>query len=296
LTLGDGGKLSVATTGPGAAGNIALRVDRLSMTGASSISSTTGNLQGGPSGAGGDIEIAARSIELRGGSRLTASSLGGAEAVAGDIGVVFADTLRMDGSVITTSARLADGGNIAITSTGSTLTLTNSQITTSVQSGSGSGGNITLGSNSHPLGIAVIANSQVLASAIGGDGGDISIFADIYLASGSLVDASSDERTPGTINVDARITDLSGSVAELPDNVLQGASLLRAACAARVTEGRASSLVVAAREGVPPEPNGLLGSPLTVIGEGIAAAPDEAAVADPHARIAGLWPDTGCAR
>jgi hypothetical protein len=44
--------------------------------------------------------------------------------------------------------------------------------------------------------------------------------------------------------------------------VLAAATLLRASCAARLAQGKTSSLVVAGREGVPPEPEGLLWSPL----------------------------------
>jgi hypothetical protein len=52
------------------------------------------------------------------------------------------------------------------------------------------------------------------------------------------VDASSALSTPGTIGVEARITDLSGSLAQLPEDTLQAATLLRASCAARVSEAR----------------------------------------------------------
>ena len=64
------------------------------------------------------------------------------------------------------------------------------------------------------------------------------------------------------INIQAKFTNLSGNIAQLPETVLQGAELLRAACAARLSAGKASSLVVAGREGVPLEPGSVMPSPL----------------------------------
>lgn len=348
LTLAEGGKLSVASTGPGDAGKIVLDVGTLTVTSGAAITSNTsgagnagaisiagnafnltggGRIDSGTSGAGhggtitlaaanslslaagagvfsnasdtgpgGDINITARHIDMLSGSTISASSTGNAAAPAGSVNIVFGDTLRLDHSSIATRSVSADGGSISITSTGSTLTLINSQITTSVASGSGSGGKITIGSHLHPLTFVILTGSQILTTAVGGNGGDINIFADTYLTSESLVDASSLQRDPGTINVEARITDLSGSLAELPDNFLQAANLLRAACAARVSGGKASSLVVASREGVPAEPGGLLASPLGTTLAALGAALDDEYVAQPSLQLAGLWPRSNCAR
>jgi filamentous hemagglutinin family protein len=231
LTLSDGGTISVATSGQGR---------------------------------GGDINIAANSIELLNGASLVASSTGTAEARAGNINITFGDSLRLANSSITTSSNAADGGNIAITSTGSgsLVYLLDSQITTSVQSGVGSGGNITIGSGARPVDSVVLNGSQIRADAFGGPGGNIGIFADTFLTSDSLVSASSALSTPGTIDIQARFTNLSGNIAQLPETVVQAAALLRSACAARLSAGKISSLVVAGREGVPLEPGGVMPSPL----------------------------------
>jgi hypothetical protein len=81
------------------------------------------------------------------------------------------------------------------------------------------------------------------------------------------------------INIQAKFTDLSGNITQLPETVLQAASLLRAACAARLSAGKTSSLVVAGREGVPLEPGGVMPSPL------IAESPTDTA----PSRSAGEW-------
>ena len=112
--------------------------------------------------------------------------------------------------------------------------------------------------------------SRINADAFGGPGGNIDVTAQVYLAPNSLVTASSALSTPGEINIQANITDVSGTLARLPEAILQAAGLLPASCAARLAGGKSSSLVLAGREGVPLEPGGLLPSPL--IGEGPADA------------------------
>jgi hypothetical protein len=178
------------------------------------------------------------------------------------VNIVTDNLIMKGGSSITTQSLLADGGNISITTNGSQVYLLDSQITTSVQSGVGSGGNITIGSGAHPVDAFVLNGSQIRADAFGGPGGNIAIFADTFLTSESIVSASSALSAPGTINVQARFTNLSGNIAQLPETVVQAAALLRAACAARLSAGKTSSLVVAGREGVPLEPGGVMPSPL----------------------------------
>jgi hypothetical protein len=145
------------------------------------------------------------------------------------------------------------------------LHLQDSQITTSVQSGIGQGGNITVGTPGNPTEFLVLTEGGIHANAFGGPGGNINLFADVFLSSTPVetaVTASSALSTPGTVGIQAQVTDVSGALAQLPEGVLQAATLLRASCAARLARGNASTLVLAGREGVPPEPDGLLWSPL----------------------------------
>jgi filamentous hemagglutinin family protein len=262
VSLANQGQISASASGAGRAGTIAIDAGSLSLDGGASLLS---NASG--TGAGGDINITAGDVSMHGGSTISANSTGSAEALAGSINLVFGNTLSLaGGSAITTSSLLADGGNISITSTGSTLSLFDSQIITSVQSGVGQGGNITLGSDLHPLGFLILSDGQIRADAFGGPGGNIRVFADTFLSSGSILSASSALSAPGTIDVQTRFTDLNSALVQLPENVLQATTLLRASCAARLAEGKSSSLVVAGREGVPPEPDGLLSSPLVLEG------------------------------
>ena len=288
--MGNGGTISVATSGAGNAGNALLNVSKFSLTGGAQIvSSTSGAGQGGSvsanatdsvsisgqgtglfstasgTGPGGTINIQTAQLQITDGGVVSANSTGTASATAGNINIVFSDTLRMENSSITTEALFADGGNISITSTGSLLHMTNSQVATSVESGLGQGGNITIGSGLHPFDFIVLNNSGIHANAFGGPGGNINIFANTFLSSlpiATAVTASSNLSTSGTIDIQAAIIDVSADIAQLPEAPLQATELLRATCAARLASGKSSSLVLGGRGGLPLEPGGLLPSPL----------------------------------
>ena len=287
LTMGDGGTISVATSGAGNAGNVLLNVNNFSLTGGAQIvSSTSGAGQGGSvsakatdsasisgqgtglfstasgTGPGGTINLQAAQLQITDTGVVSANSTGTATATAGNVNIVAGKLVQMQNGSITTESTLADGGNISITTTGSLVRLTDSQITTSVQSGVGSGGNITIGSE-----FVLLNNSEIRADAFGGPGGNITIVADTFLRSNSLVSASSALSTPGTIAIEATFTDVTGSVAQLPETPLQATELLRASCAARFAGGKASSLVLGGRDGLPLQPGGLLPSPLYVASE-----------------------------
>jgi len=295
LTISDGGTLSAKTSGSGNAGNISLNAGNFIQAGGARVDSSTlaagrgGDLAvtadsvsiSGPgtglfstasgSGAGGNIKIqAGKLVSLTNDATISAQSTGTATATAGNITINTPKFQSQNGSV-TTGATLADGGNISITTTGSLVQLTDSQITTSVQSGVGSGGNIAIDSK-----LIVLDDSQILARAVQGHGGNINITGDVFLMNSGgrapvslagIVDASSELSTPGTIDIEATFTNVTGSVTRLPETPLQAMELLRASCPARFAGGKASSLVLAGRSGLPLQPGGLLPSPLYLLTE-----------------------------
>jgi large exoprotein involved in heme utilization and adhesion len=253
--------------GSGKGGSVTFTADdSILITGSNSAVSTStfGN------GDGGNVSLTAgNAVTIGNGGRVSADSGGtlagqqfSGSGLAGNIEITAGHQITMTDGSVSTRAITSDGGNISIAITGSQLYLLNSQITTSVQSGVGTGGNITVGSADHPIEFVVLNGSQIRADAFGGPGGNINVFADTFLTSGSAVSASSALAAPGVINIQARFTNLSGNIAQLPENVVQAAALLRAACAARLSAGKSSSLVVAGREGVPLEPGGVMPSPL----------------------------------
>jgi hypothetical protein len=105
----------------------------------------------------------------------------------------------------------------------------------------------------------VLQASQVHANAGLGPGGNIGITAGVFLTDpASAVTASSRENIDGEIDIRAPVTDLSGVVAPLSQDVRPAEALRNDQCAARLWEGRVSSLVVRERDGVPATPAGVL--------------------------------------
>src|SRR5207244_3662872 len=96
-------------------------------------------------------------------------------------------------------------------------------------------------------------------------GGNISIVAGVFLMDAtSAVSASSTFGLSGMVQIQTTVSNLSESVAPLPAEIVQAVALLQARCAARLAGGTSGSFVVAGRDGLPPEPGGLLPSPLYV--------------------------------
>jgi large exoprotein involved in heme utilization and adhesion len=253
LTLNDGGLIAADTlsTSSGSAGNIEVRAGKLTLSGGSQISSSTSS-----SGRGGDVIVAATDrIALSSGGTISASSSGPGDA--GDIVIQAGQIFQSRNGAVTTEAEQADGGNIQLT-VGSLVELRNSQITATVKSGVGKGGNITIDPQ-----FVVMQGSQVRADAFGGPGGNVRIVAGVFLADPeSRVSASSALNIPGTVDIQAPVTSISGAVAPLPQEFARISELLRDRCAGRLREGRVSRLVLGGRDGVPSEPGSLLLSPL----------------------------------
>jgi large exoprotein involved in heme utilization and adhesion len=253
LHISDGGEIFAGASPEsiGNAGDIRLEVGRLTMTGDADIAAITEG-----SGQGGDIHVQARQIELTNNqAAITASSSGLGNA--GNIEIHADDTFRSRNSGVSTTSDLSGGGKIVL-SAGQIVELVDSQITTNVQGGAGDAGNITIGPR-----YVILNNSRVIATAVGGNGGNIDIDADVYIASPtSVVDASSERGISGTIDIRGVVNNLSSSIAPLPQGYLSAAALVEDRCAGRLREGQISSFVVTGREGMPLQPGGLLPSPL----------------------------------
>jgi filamentous hemagglutinin family protein len=296
LTMDDG--LILASTegaSSGDAGNLLLEVERLTMSGGARIStSTDGSGRGGelrvvateaisimgqdrngfPSGLfstagggglGGSIHVQARAIELSDEGTISARSTG--DGAAGTLLLQAGETFRSRHGHVITATDQAGGGAIALTA-GRLVQLQDSEVTTSVRGGAADAGNLALDAP-----FVVADGSAMVANAFGGRGGNILINAGVFLRDpASLVSASSALGIQGTVNIQAPVTSLSGTLAPLPQAVVSAAALLPARCAARLSGGRYSSLVLGGRDGLPAEPSGVLPSPLAL---------DERLVADP---------------
>jgi filamentous hemagglutinin family protein len=327
LTLTDGGRI-VGSTGVGSRGDggeIALQVGTLTLTDGGSISTTTGGAgRGGPltvsareaivitgqdrggnpsrlsssavgSGAGGLMVVTAPRLSLDSGGTIRANSTG--EGAAGTILLQVGDTFRSANGHVTTFAERAGGGAIVLTA-GRRVLLHDSELATSVQGGGSDAGNVTLDAP-----VVVAEGSQMVANAFAGRGGNIGIRAEVLLADpASLVSASSALGISGTVDIQAPVTSLSGTLAPLPQTFVSVTTLLPARCAVRYRGGTVSSIVLGRRDGLPLEPGGVLPSPLAL---------EERLVADPAllgapahpsaparltllADAAQTWPRFGC--
>ena len=281
LQVSDQGLISTRTTGPGTGGNIELTSNRVTLSEGALISSessvsanagkagdilinASGIFQSNNSSVttaaeqarGGDITIKAREMQLTSGTLISAESSGAGDA--GSINMIATNSLLMRNSSITTEAKEADGGNINIQS-GYMVELIDSKITASVGGGPETvGGNITIDPR-----YVILNDSQIVANAYEGKGGNIQITADVFLASPeSVVDASSALGINGTVDIRAPITNISGTLAPVQGNFLSTEALLRDRCAAKIRGEKFSSFIVSGRDGLPIRPGSVLPSPI----------------------------------
>ena len=259
--LTNGAQIDVSSVGSGEGGAVVIEGEEVllagSGTGVFSRASGRGN--------GGDITIEGNSLILTDEAMISAESSGTGNA--GDISLKAGDTIRLDNSTITSQATKAFGGNITLTAK-ELIQLNDSQVRTRVQEGSGSAGSITFDPD-----FIVIRNSDVLSTAVFGDGGPISMVANdaILIDSFSNVDASSQFGGSGTINIQAPIKFLSGAIVPLESQPVEVATLYSARCAAGAG-GNFSTFVNSKTDSLPPIPGTFLTSPL--LGPSAQTVPD----------------------
>ena len=277
--ISGGALINTSTFGTGNAGNVTIQglaspVQSVLIDGSGSGIFT--DTQG--TGAGGNILIeTSQSTTLTNGAAVSASSTGTMDN-AGNAGMVTihaGNTFFMQNSSVTTQATKSGGGQIEINAA-NLFRLVNSRVSSSVLDGTGGGGNISIDPN-----VLVLQNSQILAKAIQGAGGNITITTPLFLAdSSSLVSASSQFGLNGTVTIQSPTSNLSGSLGTLTSKPSQAQSLLTQRCAA-LANGQASSFVVAGREQLPADPGNWLTSPIALAGLGESLDAGDAAASAP---------------
>jgi large exoprotein involved in heme utilization and adhesion len=304
FTLQNGGTLSAKTTGAGNAGNILVKADTVNVTSGAQVTSgsvkraplfegeevplPTGNagtvtIQGlaSPaqsvlidgagsgiftstegSGAGGSIFVNANGVTLQNQAHVSSSSTGPSPSAgrAGDITINAGNQLMMTNSSVTTEANQSSGGTIKITtSPNGSVQLFNSTISASVLDGTGDGGSVSIDPQ-----FVLLVNSQILANAVFGPGGNIFITTNLLLPdANSIISASSQFGQNGTITIQSPLAPASGRILPLPQKPLIATTLLSQRCAA-LAGGNFSSFTVAGRDSLPAEPSGWLSSPLAL--------------------------------
>ncbi len=282
LALHDEAMIDAGTYGSGQGGNIEATVTSLNLSGGSAMSNSTigGTGNGGQlivqasdaisftgefsgvysgssgDGKGGNIVLRATEIRLADGARVSARSRGTGDA--GSIEIAAAQSFISTDSKVITASDNADGGNITITAP-YMVHLKGSEITASVGGGASTvGGNISIDPQ-----FVILDHSRIIANAYEGQGGNIQIVANVFLADPySVVDASSALGIDGIVDIRAPITEISGTLVPLGEDFISAFGLLREPCMARIRGGKYSSFIVSGRDGLPMEPGGLLPSPM----------------------------------
>jgi large exoprotein involved in heme utilization and adhesion len=244
----DGGTISSNAHGMGDGGYVEINGGKVIFSNAGKIDASSSG-----SGLGGYISVnALSSISLSGGAQISSSSTGAGNA--GYISINAGNTFTSENSSVTTEALLSDGGNISLAAR-DLIYLNYSDITATVRSGVGNGGNIFVDPQ-----FVVLNHSNITANAFGGNGGNINLVAgNFFMSTDSTVSASSQLGVSGTVTLNTQLTDLSGSLANLPMVYLDATGLVRQRCAAQL-DGKISTFVLAGRGGIPQEPGSLMPS------------------------------------
>jgi hypothetical protein len=133
----------------------------------------------------------------------------------------------------------------------------NSEITTSVAAGQGSGGNITI---EKPQ-FAVLNQGQIKAQADEGHGGNIRIVAEQFIKSpDSLISASSRLGVDGNVDIDSPEEGVSDSLVVLSGNRIDAAAMMKKPCSEYMAEEDPSHFYVNPINGVHPAPHDRQGS------------------------------------
>jgi filamentous hemagglutinin family protein len=252
LVLTEGAQISGSTHGTGQGGTVTVRaLDSVSISGQGSGLFTTAE----SSGEGGNIVLQTRNLQLTDGAVISAQSSGTGNA--GSLSITATEAFHSTSSTVTTEATEADGGDIRVTAQ-DIIRLRDSEITATVGGGPQTvGGNVTIDPE-----FVILQHSRIIANAFEGQGGNIRITAGVFLADpASGVSASSDLGIDGVVDIQAPVTNLSGTVAPLPQTFVQAAALLREPCAERMQGGEMSSFMLAGRDGLPLQPGSMLPSP-----------------------------------
>ncbi len=257
LIDGSGSGIFTDTHGSGRGGNIIVDANAVTLQNGGIISASAS----GPSSSatGGNISISGgQFVQLNNGGSITASST--SPGNTGNIQINAGNQFSMANSTVTTEANQSGGGVIKITTNPSgTVRLTDSVISASVLDGTGGGGSV----NIDPQ-FVVLQDSQILAQAVQGPGGNISITTNVLMPdANSVISASSQFGQQGTIIIQSPISPAGGKIIQLSQRPLLSTTLFNQRCAA-LDDGNFSSFTVAGRDALPAEPGGWLSSPLAL--------------------------------
>ncbi|MEM8723693.1 MAG: filamentous hemagglutinin N-terminal domain-containing protein [Cyanobacteria bacterium P01_G01_bin.39] len=231
-------------------------------------------------GDGGSITISTPSLLVKDSAFISATTFG--QGTAGIVDITAGSIELENGAGIVAETTSGSGGNIFL-QIDDNLTLKENSLISAQAFGDADGGNLTINTNfiiafpNETLG----DGSDIVASAVDGDGGNISITAESLLGieegeaiegnGTNDIDASSDFGLDGTISIfTPDINPIQGAT-ELPSNVVTPDQAVAQACNNNNNVRTASSFVIKGKGGVPPVPDAPMNSEMITV-DGATAA------------------------
>ncbi|MCW5784456.1 MAG: hypothetical protein KIT39_14185 [Nitrospirales bacterium] len=246
--------ITASTTGAGKGGTINIEAGNVVITNKAAINTSTSG-----TGDGGNINVSAKNFNLTNGGHVRAVSTSTSQdsGDAGNFVINAAETILLDKATMTAESAQSSGGNIKLTAN-DMIQLVDSTIASSVQGDATTvGGDVNLDPD-----FIILQNSQILAKAVAGKGGNIDLVASkaVLLDAQSNLDASSQTGISGSVTIESPIQVLSGTIAPLPDQPVNVATLYAARCVAG-EGGHFSTFVDSKSDSVAPTPGTFLASP-----------------------------------
>ncbi|MGM3307450.1 two-partner secretion domain-containing protein [Anabaena sp. WFMT] len=256
LRVFNGGQITSSTDGNGAAGNVNLQVNNITVEGNSQpltngrILPSTITAASTTTSDAGSVNLVADQLNVLDDGQISVSNTGGGNA--GNLSV-NANQIRLKqrGSLLS-KVSAGDRGNITL-NTDVLLMRYGSEIDTNA-TGIATGGNITINA---PI-IIGLENSDITANAIEGAGGNIDIQTQgllglefrNQLTPESDITASSQFGISGTVDINNFGVDPSSGLVELPENVTDSSQQIATGC----SDNTGSSFVATGRGGIPQNP------------------------------------------
>jgi large exoprotein involved in heme utilization and adhesion len=274
LRLRDGAKVQTATFGIGPAGTITITANDVEVLETSQPNyyptainaGVTRTLQpnldalGLPTGNAGALTITADRVKVDGGS-ITVANFGVGEG--GNLQITARDRIEVDNrGEISTTTRSGQGGNLFLTANNLLLLRHGGQLnaTAGTSESPGNGGNIQLNA---PFVIAVpVENSDIVANAFKGRGGNITITTEQLLGlqfrnqltPDSDITASSDIGLNGTFTLNTPDLDPNRGLVQLPTTPTDPSNRIDQSCASSSSVTR-SRFTATGRGGMPSQPD-----------------------------------------
>ena len=209
------------------------------------------NLPDAPTGSSGDLTITTPTLSVMNEAQVTVRNDG--SGIGGTLRVRASDINVKDGAGITASTQSGGNGNIDLRAS-RTILLSDRSTVSAESGGTGAGGNISIET---PFLIA-LDNSDIVADAFEGDGGNIDISAQSILGTSfreartpaSDITASSEFGLSGAVNINSLDADSTSAMVALPDDVADPSQQIAAGCA----ETQSNQFVASGRGGLSPDP------------------------------------------